>query len=309
MLRLFGFPRRYRTAATLVSVLATTMVGVAAAAATASITPTCQWQALSLTGGWTSEEGAYNTGDPSFCVSNQIVYLSGSVAQTGSGSGTVFAQLPQVAWPSSTMYLNIYTRYGAPGVLRISTDGVMSAYYGNATGFTSLAGISFPVAGAATTPLPLTGGWGSAASQYDTRDPAVLVTGDAVHLEGSPETQPGNLFTHLAPLPPDAVPANEARIPSYAYGGLLGELTIGSGSGEVFASGGGTTGFTSLAGVTYPPAAATAYGRCHQLVRSHLPGRHLLPRRLLIIQRAYGRRLRSGARRKWGGRRALIVPG
>lgn len=147
-------------------------------------------------------------------------------------------------------------------MLQINPDGAMFAYYGSSAAFTSLAGVSFPVAGAATTPLPLTGGWWSAASQYGTGDPAVLVNGDAVHLEGSAETQPGNLFNHLTVLPSDALPGHDVQIPVYAYGGLLGEVATGATDGRFYAEGDGTTGFTSLAGISYPTAtAAAAYGK------------------------------------------------
>jgi hypothetical protein len=63
------------------------------------------------------------------------------------------------------MYLSVYTFAGATGVVQINTDGRMYAYGGAATGFTSLASISFPVASTAEQPItPLEYGWQSARS-------------------------------------------------------------------------------------------------------------------------------------------------
>ena len=61
----------------------------------------CAWTPLTLVNGWQSANSSYGTGDPRYCVAYGIVYLSGSLSQTGSGSDE-FAVLPSVAAPAST---------------------------------------------------------------------------------------------------------------------------------------------------------------------------------------------------------------
>src|SRR5215472_16447367 len=96
---------RGATAAALVALaLAGGFITVAPAA---SASTQCQWQTVSLQNGWHSEQSAWDSGDPSYCIDNGIVYLSGSLAQ--SGSGNYFAQLPQRYRPASNMYLSVYT--------------------------------------------------------------------------------------------------------------------------------------------------------------------------------------------------------
>src|SRR5260370_4886320 len=51
-----------------------------------------RWHALHLRNGWVSSNGAYQTGSPSYAVSNGVVYLSGSLNQP-SGSSSTFAFL------------------------------------------------------------------------------------------------------------------------------------------------------------------------------------------------------------------------
>ena len=116
-------------------------IGAGAAPASAGITPSCQWQPLDLIGGWRSEQSQYTSGDPSYCVSNGMVYLSGSMKQVVN-EGDEFAVLPQQAWPDRAVYFNTYTDAGANGSVSIGADGSMIAFSGAATGFTSLAGLS-----------------------------------------------------------------------------------------------------------------------------------------------------------------------
>jgi len=56
------------------------------------------------------------------------------------------------------MYLSVYTYDGAIGLLEIDTNGTMLAYEGGAQQYTSLAGVSFPVALATTKQLTLING-------------------------------------------------------------------------------------------------------------------------------------------------------
>jgi hypothetical protein len=113
------------------------------------------------------------------------VYLSGSIAQT-SGTNSTFGFLPPGERPAYEIYLDVYTLNSTYGVLRIDPSGLMEAYFGSATGYTSLAGVSFPVAGVSQTGvMPLENGWESAQSAYNTGDPAFFISNGIVHLSGS----------------------------------------------------------------------------------------------------------------------------
>jgi hypothetical protein len=139
---------------------------------------------LPVENGWQSADSQWDTGDPSYSVSNGMVYLSGSLDQPA-GDNQVFGVLPPAARPAHTMYLSIYTFGGAVGLLEIDTDGTMLAYDGGAPQYTSLAGVSFPVALAAQNQLTLINGWQSAQSPYGTGDPSYSVKNSVVHLSGS----------------------------------------------------------------------------------------------------------------------------
>jgi hypothetical protein len=116
---------------------------------------------LPLENGWQSSDTQFGTGDPTYSVSNGMVYLSGSLNQPA-GDIQTFGVLPPAARPAHTMYLSVYTLGGAVGELEIDTNGDMLVYEGGAQGYTSLAGVSFPVASAATNKLTLINGWQSA---------------------------------------------------------------------------------------------------------------------------------------------------
>src|SRR5215469_1770113 len=113
---------------------------------------------LSLENGWQSSDAQYGTGDPSYSVSYGMVYLSGSLNQPA-GDIQVFGVLPSAARPAHTMYLSVYGFDGGITELEIDANGNMLAYEGGAQQYTSLAGVSFPVASAATNQLTLINGW------------------------------------------------------------------------------------------------------------------------------------------------------
>jgi hypothetical protein len=101
---------------------------------------------LTLQGGWHSEQGVYNTGDPAYEVSGGVVYLSGSLA-TG-GTNTEFAVLPPAARPAHILYIKAYTFANSVGTVLIEPNGTMAVYNAldsaDSREFTSLATISFP---------------------------------------------------------------------------------------------------------------------------------------------------------------------
>ncbi|HEV2371032.1 MAG TPA: hypothetical protein VGS19_02585 [Streptosporangiaceae bacterium] len=234
-------------------------VVVGAPPASASTPATCHFLPLTLMNGWQSEQNVYDTGDPSYCVAGDgMVYLAGSLARTGGGSAE-FAVLPLGARPASTSYLNTYTFDGAVGIVRIGTDGALSAYSGGAAQFTSLAGISFPSASRPMLPLTLQNGWQSAQAAWGTGDPSYYVGGGVVHLAGS-LVLPGGCGGCGSPsftvLPPAARPASEQDMDDvYSFNGAKAAFTVWP-DGSAWANYGDATDFTSLAGLQYPAASA-----------------------------------------------------
>ena len=200
-----------------------------------------------------------------------MVYLSGSIATTPGTPGfygAYFGQLPLAERPASVIYLDVYTLNSTYAMLRIDTNGYLWALNGDgpATGYTSLAGVSFPSSAIQQTGLmPLQNGWQSGQGSYNTGDPSYSVTSGIVHLSGSlirPAGTPSDYFPSgtwaAATLPASALPSDNCFQPlTYNYGGGIGSLPVDSGSG----SGSGTlygsnAQYTSLAGISYPPASA-----------------------------------------------------
>lgn len=187
-----------------------------------------------------------------------MVYLSGSLNQPSSGL-QVFGVLPPAARPAHTLYFSIYTFDGAIGLLEIDTNGNMLAYDGGAQQYTSLAGVSFPVASAATNQLTLINGWQSAQPPYSTGDPSYSVQNSVVHLSGSlfQPPAPGDtqefavlptaarpkycLYIKTAVSPPDSIAAAGDIV-------ICPDGTLYSNSYPLSES----ESFTSLAGISYP---------------------------------------------------------
>lgn len=241
-----------RWTAVLVTALALGGGGAAIApAASAGIPPNCAWQSLYLLDGWQSANSQWNTGDPAYCVDNGVVYLSGSLTQPA-GSGQEFAALPPQALPTSTSYFSVYTYQGPAGNLDIQSNGWMYVWGGNSTQFTSLAGISFPVAGSALQPLSLDWDYQSANSQYGTGDPSYLVSDGAVHLAGSATSTDPSSF--LADIPPGIAPDHCVETPVYTFGGTVESLVVEEYDSYLAydANIDYSAQFTSLAGVDYP---------------------------------------------------------
>jgi hypothetical protein len=129
---------------------------------------------------------------------------------------------------------------------------------GGAQQDTSLAGVSFPVASAATNQLTLINGWHSAQPPYGTGDPAYSVKNGVVHLSGALFQPPAPGDTQdFAVLPPAARPKYDLYIPtevsppdSYA----AGDIVI-SPDGRMFSNSfplSESEAFTSLAAISYP---------------------------------------------------------
>ena len=213
---------------------------------------------LSLVNGWQSADAEFGTGDPSYSVSNGMVHLSGSLDQPA-GDNQVFGVLPPAARPAHTMYLSVYGFDGGTAELEIDTNGNMLAYEGGAQQYTSLAGVSFPVASAATTQLTLINGWQSAQPSYGTGDPSYSVSNGVVHLSGSLLQPPAPGDTQdFAVLPPAARPKyylyiNTEVSPPDSIA-AAGDIVI-SPDGRVYSNSfplSESEAFTSLAGISYP---------------------------------------------------------
>jgi hypothetical protein len=104
------------------------------------------------------------------------------------------------------------------------------------------------------TPIALMNGWHSEQGAYGTGDPAACVKSDGmVYLSGSvAATSPGS-SPEFGSLPTGSWPRHELYFDVYTMGGSYGVLRIDT-HGLMYASGGlgGSTQFTSLAGVSYP---------------------------------------------------------
>jgi hypothetical protein len=117
-----------------------------------AITAGVSWTSLALTNGWVSENAVYSSGNPKVALQNNVVYLSGSLAQP-SGTSSLFATLPPSFRPAHNMWITVYTFAGTSGTLYIGHDGTMEAVSGSSCNstqdsaqcYTSLATVSYPI--------------------------------------------------------------------------------------------------------------------------------------------------------------------
>ncbi len=202
-------------------------------------------QPLSLLNGWQSGQASYGTGDPAVTVSHGVAYLSGSLEQPSAGSSTV-AVLPPPARPSHYLYLPIYTDNGGEGSVQIAPSGAVDVWGTGTTQFSSLAGLSFPVA-LTSGKLALQNGWVAASG---TGSPRVALSNGVVYLSGS-AWLPSGTAQGLATRPAADRPSHNLYLPVYTNGGTEGSLEITT-SGAVSVSGPSAPAFTSLAGIHFP---------------------------------------------------------
>jgi hypothetical protein len=200
---------------------------------------------LILKNDWTSEQEAYQSGDPAYAISHGVVYLSGSM---GAGQiGATAARLPKAARPSHLMYVPTYTYSGTPGFLEILPGGYIQAYGTNADHYTSLANISYPVTGTKWHNFKLTSGWKSADPIAGTGAPVYTVSNGVVYVAGSMYQKSGK-SDRWTSIPLAARPANVVELEAFilnAYPGMVSFATAGLLNG-----GPGT--LTSLAAIAYP---------------------------------------------------------
>src|SRR5215831_5599729 len=119
------------------------------------------WHNLNLINGWQTASGS---GSPMYAISNGVVYLTGGLTQPSPGNEE-FAVLPKAARPSHAMYRSITGFAGIEVTLFILPDGVMQVFSSStstAQQFSSLTGVSYPVAGTTWHKQSLINGWVSA---------------------------------------------------------------------------------------------------------------------------------------------------
>lgn len=207
---------------------------------------------LKLLNGWQSSQSVYNTGNPSYAISRGVVYLSGSMHSDGS-SPLAFV-LPKAARPAHALFITVYTVDGSsPGVAEILPQGEVDMAGVGAPGYTSLAGISFPVTGAKWHKFKLEAGW-KPFTKFDTVAPAYAVVNGVVYLDGAmDQPTPGSgLWTDLpaAAQTPDVV-AIEVMTTSDSVGAVTLTSSHGRVSSMPFSN---AEMMTSLAGIAYPPS-------------------------------------------------------
>jgi len=217
------------------------------------VTKTVKASNLALANGWQSSQSQYGTGNPAYSVSNGVVYLSGSMHTAGK-SRLAFV-LPKAARPSAGMYISVYTEDGTTGWLHIQSTGQVYANGPDATGYTALANVAFPVASTTWHNITLSSGWKSAAGLFPTAPPSYAVINGVVYLRGAIR-QPASGSGLWAFLPAAARTTGDvADIEVETSNGTTGAVTVTKSLGLASSTPyGNARAFTSLAGVAYPPS-------------------------------------------------------
>jgi len=210
---------------------------------------------LGLEHGWASSQSNYGTGDPSYAISDGVVYLSGSMHQN-TGTAHVAALLPKAARPAQVLHILTYNFDGDSGYLQIMPTGQIEAFGADAQDYTSLAAISWPAPGAKWHNFALDANWHSGAAKFHTAAPSYAVINGVVYLNGSMYQSPAStgLWTELPAATRTKTDVLEIEVA--ATGGNAGSIAITNSLGLVssmpFAN---AEAFTSIAGVAYPQSA------------------------------------------------------
>jgi hypothetical protein len=207
---------------------------------------------LKLLNGWQSSQPTYGTGDPSYSISHGVVYLSGSMHSAGS-SPLAFV-LPKAARPTHALFITVYTVDGSsPGVVEILPQGEVDMAGVGAPGYTSLASISFPVAGTKWHKFKLEAGW-KPFTKFDTVAPAYAVVNGVVYLDGAMYQAPAGdgLWTSI---PAAARAADDVAFEVMTTSDSVGAVTMAASQGLVSSRPlSNAQMMTSLAGIAYPPS-------------------------------------------------------
>jgi len=212
------------------------------------------WTNLSLVNGWHSGATAFGTGNPAVTVRSGIVYLAGSLFTHG--TVTLAAHLGTNARPRSVVYISVYEHGGLAGAVKITPSGSIYVHGLNAATQTALDGISYPTNAANLSwhLLPLSTGWSSSQSAWQTGDPEYAIRGPIVYLAGSMNfdtASTGNATFTSVPTAAQAI--NELDRQVYTFGVTTGELILEPAPAVVLSTpmSNGQQ-FTSLAGIAYP---------------------------------------------------------
>jgi hypothetical protein len=212
-----------------------------------------RWHPLKLIDGWKSASTKQHvTGTPAWALKDGVVYVRGAIRQPNSGASTTFASLPKDARPGSNLYIQVFTKSDAAGILYIGSDGSMDAYDGNADAFTSLSAVSYLTASVKSRAVTLLNGWQSSQSKYQTGNPSCAVRHGVVYLSGSMHSGGSSPLAFM--LPKAARPTHALFITVYTLDGTTGVVEIEP-QGEVDMAGVEAPGYTSLAAVSFPVAA------------------------------------------------------
>ena len=205
---------------------------------------------LVLKNGWQSDQPIYSTGNPAYAISRGVVYLSGSLH---GGTSQLAFTLPKAARPAHQMYVLVYTLDDSFGWVRIQPGGQVEIGGSSSSGYTSLAGISFPVAGTTWHRFKPEAGWHSGASRFGTASPSYAAVNGVVYLDGS-IYQAGGSTGLWTSIPAAARPVDVLEIEVYTANGTAGAVAMTDSLGLVssmpFSN---AQQFTSLAGIAYPP--------------------------------------------------------
>ncbi len=209
------------------------------------------WHAFKLLNGWKSaSKKQLVTGTPAWSLHDGVIYLRGVIKQPVLDGPETFAKLPKSARPAHKLYNQVNTASDVPGVVFIGSGGVLQAYNGNTDASTSLGGISYPTAAIKSHKVSLLNGWVSSQPIYSTGDPSYAISNGVVYLSGSMHTGGSSPLAFI--LPKAARPLHPMFISMYTFEGTSPGVVEIEPQGEVDVSGGNSTGYTSLASISFP---------------------------------------------------------
>ncbi len=206
--------------------------------------------ALPLVNGWTG--GPYSTAIPAAALDcSGVVQLKGGMSTTGTNLSAF--TLPAGLAPPASLWIPADGYSSAKVRLYVASTGAVSVQALNATTdatqFTSLEGVSFPVSANGYTPLTLQNGW---TAYSGARAPAVANVGGIIRFQGAVTTTgtSSTIFT----LPASMAPPTITYVTADLYLAAKGRLVI-SPTGAVSVQAQNTfsdaASFTSLEGVWF----------------------------------------------------------
>ncbi len=207
---------------------------------------------LTLQNGWTGQ-AFYTANAAAARDCSGIVQLKGGISTSGTNLSAF--TLPPALQPGVYVYLPVDGYAAAKVRLYITPTGVVNVYAPSgaptdATSFTSLEGVSFPVSTTGYTPLTLQNGWTSYGGS--TRAPAVANVGGIIRFQGAVS---GGTSAPVFTLPSSMWPSTTTYVSANLYLGARGRLVIQTNGVVTVETQTGTfadaSSFTSLEGVWF----------------------------------------------------------